>query len=368
MRRLREALDTPSGRGAARPRPARSGRPEAWISEVAEPIVDQLWDVARIWEYRKERHREERRQRKVDERVRRQALKRAERRAHRRAHTRGEGYVQLVAAVVLALFAAFNPDLWWLIFVALGVGTQGVRVLATSPEAEAGERSGAESEAEDARPGRGDRKARKARASGAPPEPEDPRDARVDAVCARILAELAASPEGVRDLGSRPEQTIEALRSTCRELTRRERELRALTGPDDDRRLAAEREQLVARIAGEEDAIVRQRLEGALQALDGQQQQRRELSVSAARFEAEHTRLGYTLEGMYTQLLRVRSADAVSRDLAGAGLRQSVEQLGEEIDAVAQALEEVNRGDLTPLSPIDADAPRAAPGSQRQRS
>jgi hypothetical protein len=352
MRRLREALEGPSGRDEARRR-ARTGRADTWLSEAAEPIVDQLWDVARIWEDRKLRHREQRRQRQVEERLRRQELKRAERRARRQSHSRGEGYVQLFAAVMLALFAAFNPDLWWLIFVALGVGTQGVRVLATSPA-----------------PGGRERLAGKeAKPKADPlPEPADPRDVRVDGVCARILAELAASPEGVRDLGSRPEQTIEALRSTCRELTRRERELRALTGPEDDRRLSEERERLVSRIASEQDAIVRQRLEGALQALDGQLQQRRELAVSASRFEAEHTRLGYTLEGMYTQLLRVRSADAASRDLAGAGLRQSVERLGEEIDAVAEALEEVNRGNLAPIAPVDAEAPRPASDPLRQPS
>lgn len=363
MRRLREALESPAGRDEARRRAARSGRPDAWLSEVAEPIVDQLWDVARIWEDRKQRHREHRRRQKVEERLRRQELKRAERRALRQSHSRGEGYVQILAAVLLALFAAFNPDLWWLIFVALGVGTQGVRVLALAPGP--ADREGLPEEG--TRASRGGRKAT-SRPAAPPPEPEDPRDARVDAVCARILAELQASPEGVRDLGSRPEQTIEALRSTCRELTRRERELRALTGPEDDRRLSEERERLVSRIASEQDAIVRQRLEGALQALDGQLQQRRELAVSASRFEAEHTRLGYTLEGMYTQLLRVRSADAASRDLAGAGLRQSVERLGEEIDAVAEALEEVNRGNLAPIAPVDAEAPRSASDPLRQPS
>jgi hypothetical protein len=341
MKRLHQALNTPRDRTPPRgQRPARPGGKEAWLSGVAEPIVDQLWDVARSWEDHKRVHREQRRQRKYDERMRRVELKRASRRARSEGRTRAEGYVQLFAALMLALFAAFRPEMWWLVFVAIGLGTQGVRVLASSPapDSEAGSKKTA--------------RLPQPEPERAPSPPLDPRDARVDGVCGRILAELKASPEGVRDLGSRPERTIEALRTTCLELTRRERELRALLGPDDDRRLAQEREQLVARISGEQDAIVRQRLEGALGALDGQVAQRKELSTSAARFEAEHTRLGYTLEGMYTQLLRVRSADAASRDLAGAGLRQSVEQLGAEIDAVAEALEEVNRGDLSPIAPI----------------
>jgi hypothetical protein len=189
----------------------------------------------------------------------------------------------------------------------------------------------------------------------------------VDGVCERIAEELKRSPEAVRDLGGGVEKTIEALRSTCRELSRRERELRRLLGPDDDRRLQMERDQLVARIDAEQDAIVRQRLQGALSALDAQVQQRRELATAAARFDAEHTRLAYTLEGMYTQILRVRSADAASRDLAGAGLRQSVEQLGAEIDAVAEALEAVNRGELSPVSPI-AGPGAGTPGRERERS
>lgn len=350
MRRLHQALNTP--RGTA-PRPDREGRSDAWLSDVAEPIVDQLWDVARIWEDRKQVHREQRRQRKEDERRRRAERKRAARQAQNQGRVRAEGYVQLAAAALLALFAAFHPEMWWLIFIALGLGTRGVRVLsAGAPDPESGV-------PEATRPA-------KREATPAPPVAEDPRDTRVDSTCERILAALRASPEGVRDLGSRPEQTIEALRSTCRELTRRERELRALLNPDDDRRLTAERDQLVTRIGSEQDAIVRQRLEGALGALDAQVLQRRELATAAARFEAEHTRLGYTLEGMYTQLLRVRSADAASRDVAGAGLRQSVEQLGAEIDAVADALEAVNRGDVTPVSTVAPLADTSAPGQPRR--
>jgi hypothetical protein len=42
-------------------------------------------------------------------------------------------------------------------------------------------------------------------------------------------------------------------------------------------------------------------------------------------------------------VLRVRTADSASEDVAGAGLRQSVEQLGAEMDAVTEALEDVHR-------------------------
>jgi hypothetical protein len=72
-----------------------------------------------------------------------------------------------------------------------------------------------------------------------------------------------------------------------------------------------------------------------------------ELGTAASRLEAEHTRLYYTLESLYTQVLRVRTADAASEDVAGAGLRKSVEQIGAEMEALEEALEEVHRAPVT---------------------
>jgi flagellin-like hook-associated protein FlgL len=76
--------------------------------------------------------------------------------------------------------------------------------------------------------------------------------------------------------------------------------------------------------------------------LDAQRGQRAELATAASRLEAEHTRLYYTLENLHAQVLRVRSADVASVDVAGLGLRQSLEQLGAEMDAVTEALEDVH--------------------------
>jgi chromosome segregation ATPase len=136
---------------------------------------------------------------------------------------------------------------------------------------------------------------------------------------------------------------VEALRQGCHVLARRERELRALSAPEEAQRLESEREALAARIAAEADTVVRERLAGALAALDEQRRQRAELAVAANRLEAEHTRLYYTLESLYAQVLRVRTADAAGQDVAGTGLRQGVARLGEEVEAVARALEEVHR-------------------------
>jgi hypothetical protein len=178
--------------------------------------------------------------------------------------------------------------------------------------------------------------------AAAPPPIVDPRDARVDAVCDKILLELRDSPEPVREIFVKPEQTVAALRETCKNLTRRERDVRRFLSADEDARLSRERSALQARIDAETDEVTRTRLASALAALDQQREQRLELSRSASRFEAEQTRISYTLESLYTQVVRMRSSDSASVDVAGAGLRRSLETLSQEASALADALEKVN--------------------------
>jgi hypothetical protein len=96
-------------------------------------------------------------------------------------------------------------------------------------------------------------------------------------------------------------------------------------------------------VEAEKDSVAKERLASALKILEEQRRQRAELATAASRLEAEHTRLYYTLENLYTQVLRVRTADSLSEDVAGAGLRHSVEQLGAEMEAVTEALEDVHR-------------------------
>ena len=158
----------------------------------------------------------------------------------------------------------------------------------------------------------------------------------------------------MRDFVQRPEETIEALGAASKELARRERELRALLPAAEDARLAEERRALAARVEAETDDIARGRLGAALQALDGQLAQRVELGRAAARFEAEGTRILYTLENLHTQVLRARAADAGSPDVVGAGLRQSLEQNWRR----AERHRRRPRG----------DAPGAAPGGRRRRA
>src|SRR6266850_1015054 len=211
-----------------------------------------------------------------------------------------------------------------------------------------------------------------AAARRAPPL-QDPRDVRVDAICDRILAELRTSPDSVKDIFIKPEETVAALRATCRNLTRRERDVRRFLSPQDDERLLREREALQKRVDGEADEVTKMRLASALAALDAQRDQRLELSRAAARFDAEHTRISYTLENLYTQVVRMRSADSSSVDVAGAGLRRSLDMLSHEATALADALERVNSGETERLRKVasgpassPACSPPGAPGTREK--
>jgi len=122
----------------------------------------------------------------------------------------------------------------------------------------------------------------------------------LDAICDRILAELRTSPEAVKDIFIKPEETVGALRPPSRNLTRRERELRRFLSPQDDERLMREREALQKRInggdrRGDPDAArLRAGGAGRAAATSG-----RSWPARPRRFDAEHTRISYTLESLY---------------------------------------------------------------------
>ena len=191
----------------------------------------------------------------------------------------------------------------------------------------------------------------------------DARLARVDELCDQLLADIRSGPAVLQQIVQRPEQTVDALRDGVHALERREREIRALARPEDDARLQSERESLQRRLAAEQDAVTRQRLGQALEALEQQRSQRASLLTAASRLEAERTRLLYTLEGLHTQVLAVRStAEAGQEEAAAERLRQSLDTLSSEVSAVAGALESVQAVDAgavpTPESrPPDARLP-----------
>ena len=322
----------------------------------------------------------ERWQRRLERKLRR----RAEREARIANASLFEGYLWLLGAIVLFIVALSSlPFLWWLIFPAVGLASRGTRVIARhtsvtrpAPDAPIGARTttpdplDAQARARAQRFGslggvRVDGAAGRAGAGAAatvpPTSAADPRDVRADSICDKILAELRVAPDAVKEMFRKPEETIAALRTTCRDLTRRERELRKFLSSEEDVRLVRERDALKKRIDGETDDVTRLRLSSALAALDAQRDQRSELARSAARFDAEHTRIAYTLESLYTQIVRMRSADSASVDVAGAGLRRSLDMLSQEVDALADALERVNKGEAARLQTV-AEGPGGEPG------
>lgn len=343
LRRLEAAIEE----GRAR----KDAALEGWVRRMGRLPTEKERDR---WEREWERGAERERQRweKQWERESKEALRRAERQAKRDAYIAqqqahreakraekaareeasrnpvvGVGML-IVALACIATVVRLPQHYWWLVFVALGFFKGAAKHLRASnnPLLTRVEEPPAPVPAP----------------VKAPEAPVDPRLTRVDAVCEKLLAELRAGKGVLQEMVRSPERTVQDLRKSCHELIRRERELRTVAPPEDVQRLADERKKLETRQAAEEDVVVRDRLRAALQVLDEQVRQRAELTKAADRLEAEFTRLAYTLENLYAQVLRVRSADAADADVAGAGLRHSVEQLGAEVDAVTSALEEVH--------------------------
>ncbi len=179
----------------------------------------------------------------------------------------------------------------------------------------------------------------------------DPRDERVDVACERLENELKEAPEQVREHLGTSAETVGALRRTCHDLLRRERALREEANPEALARLDKEKEVIEQRLAAATDPAVRRSLSGAVAAIAEQRRQRELLRTSADRLDAEQTRLILTLEGLGTQLVRLRTAGAELGPSAGAELIQGVQQLHDEIEAIAQALEQVTADEHASTAP-----------------
>jgi hypothetical protein len=284
------------------------------------------------------------------------------------------GVVTAVAALVCLVLAVRTPGLWWLVFVALGLGSTAARIFgraAWSRRLELGEQAGEREPAGSAEPGAaGVREPRQA-TQAVPAEPSDPRVTRIQSLCDKLLAEVESGPPIVRELVTEPQTTIGGLRQACLEIARRERELNSVLAAQQEATLVADRDALTARLSNERDEIVRDRLGQALRALEEQLAHRAELTIAASRLEAENTRILYTLESLHMQLLRARSTDIGAPELGGK-LRESLRELGTQIDAVAEALEFASTpagtgpGGATEASPVATPAATDAAQAERQ--
>ncbi len=185
-----------------------------------------------------------------------------------------------------------------------------------------------------------------------PPSEVDPRRARVESACARIEGELAQmSPTFREHLGATLE-TATSLKETCLELLVRERALRSEASDESLHFLDTEKAELEKRVAAAPDEHIRKSLQSAMAAIDDQKKQRQSLRIQADRLEAEMTRLQWTLEGMATQLIRLRAAGVDAGQPPSAEVLQTVQQLHQEIDAIAEALEEVRHAE-SPFQRVD---------------
>ena len=267
--------------------------------------------------------------------------RRAARRSARRRSPRA-GVGLLIGAAVLT-WGVVEGAPYWMLFIVLWMAFEGVRRLVgrRAPEVE-GEASRVDETAVDARL------------------------ARVDELCDQLLEDIKTAPPVLREIVQKPEETVQALREGVHALERREREIRALARPEDDARLQSERESLQRRLAAEQDAVTRQRLGQALEALEQQRSQRASLLTAASRLEAERTRLLYTLEGLHTQVLAVRStAESGQEQAAAERLRQSLDTLSSEVSAVAGALESVQAVDAGAVGSAEARPPGERVPEQR---
>ncbi|MEY2930163.1 MAG: hypothetical protein RL033_912 [Pseudomonadota bacterium] len=170
----------------------------------------------------------------------------------------------------------------------------------------------------------------------------DPRAEQIGKACDRLEQEYARAPEPVRAMFGEARKTLSSLRRTCLDLVARERALRAEGSPQALERLEQEKSAIEARLARASDEQVRRSLSGAVTAIAAQQEQRKQLQNNADRLEAELTRLIWTVDGMGTELVRLRTAGAELHQGSTAEIARSVEQLQDEINNITLALEEVN--------------------------
>ncbi len=171
-------------------------------------------------------------------------------------------------------------------------------------------------------------------------EARDPAEVRANAACDRLASELRAAPEHVRAFLGTSEGTLASLRRTCEDLLRREQAVRAELEAPPLGRLENEKRELEARLNATTDERIRRSLTGAVAAIDEQRRQRELLRLSADRLQAERMRLVYTLEGLASQFVRLRTAGEEAGRASVTDLEQGVRDLGAELDAIADALEQ----------------------------
>jgi hypothetical protein len=271
---------------------------------------------------RHDRHRERRELRRQE---------RDEKRERKRQHEAENasmvgGTFTLAIAVIMVGYAIYNPHMWWLIFVALGIGSGGARQLSLAS------------------------KKNKALAAQNPPvsEPAKQTAHEIDVLCDQLLGDLKESPEVVRSFLQDPEKTVESLRGAAKAVDQRRKDLGA-AGKDQLATLEKQRVDLKARRDAASDPTAREKFDGAVRSLDGQEAALKQLGAVADRLDGEYTSLLVLLQELRTRVAVAKSTGAGSQQ---AGLEQSVKRLNDELEAITDSLQKAQTDGL--LSPIDA--------------
>lgn len=226
------------------------------------------------------------------------------------------GVFGLVMALVLVGFALTHLQFWWLLFVALGVGSGGAKQLALARERE--------------------RRQVELQEPLATPGPHE-----IDALCDQLLVDLKASPEVVRSFLQQPEQTVEALRVTAKAVDQRRKDLAASATKDQLAALARQRQELQDRREASVDVEARVKFDSALRSLDGQEAALNLLGAVNDRLDGEYTSLLVLLQELKTRVAVARSTNTGSQL---EGLQQNVQRLNAELQAITESLV---------MSPID---------------
>ncbi|MEW5741874.1 MAG: hypothetical protein AB1938_23370 [Myxococcota bacterium] len=312
------------------------------LTNLTEHIGDQIAKAVERERERHERLRESKRERRAREKE--------ARRAQQLERASGVvGVAQILAAIAFVVFAVLRPELWWLLFIALGLGVGGAKQLSLAAERRRLERGEPAARSEPAKH----------------PPAEDAQAHEVDVLCDQLLVDLKGAPAAVRQFVQTPEKTIAALRRTARALDARRRQLLAERPAERLEALGPQAEALESRRDQASDPVTKQRLSEALASLEGQRDALTQLKVAAERVDGEYTSLLVSLQELRT---RVAVAKTAGSEVQLAGLKDSVQRLNGELEAISEALTAVAGGQLAPVAPISAGEPVAPATDHRERA
>jgi hypothetical protein len=294
----------------------------------------------------------ERRQRKAD-RKREEARRKKEEAQRKEIESSSAigGTVLMVFAAVCLSFAVMQPELWWMVFVALGLGMGGAKQLQLASQKKR-------------------LAARVPDAQGAPGLSDSFLGRHeVDVLCDRLLHELKHGPEVVRTFLQNPEATVASLRTTCKALDERRRQLLAEKPAEARAQLEKRRDELIQKRSATSDPTARLKLDQALASLQTQAAALEQLEATIERIDGEYTGLMVMLEELRTRMSVARAAGSpVQLD----ALRANVTRLNAELEAIAEAVESAPREGLPrPIERIgeagEPDDSAATAGRSRER-